>query len=214
MSNGWNHIIAGLAAALALPLAAVAAGLPFVAALVIAVLLYAGLALMLAPRRAAERIAPGQVGRVQAELVAGLIEEGEASVARLRDAARGLRSKEAGRTVAHLAEVARGLLDRLAAEPGKLPAVRRFLTYYLPRSAEIAEGLGTVEQQRVPDEKRQREIEATLGKLDQAFTYYADSFAQAELDTLDVELRLLSRSLAEDLAAPSPEPSFLPRKDA
>lgn len=214
MPNGANHIIAGLVAALALPLGAIGLALPFPVALAIAAVVYAGLALLLAPRRAAERIAPGQVGRVQAELVAGLIEDGEAAVARLRDAARGLRSQEAGRITAHLAEVAHGILERLAAEPGKLPAVRRFLTYYLPRSAEIAEGLGTVERQRTPDPKRQADIAATLAKLDQAFTYYADSFAQAELDMLDVELKLLGRSLTEDLAAPMPEPSFLPRKDA
>ncbi len=108
--------------------------------------------------------------------------------------------------------MARGILDRLAAEPGKLPAVRRFLTYYLPHSAEIAEGLGVIERQRVPDTKRRGEIEATLSKLDQAFTYYADSFAQAELDMLDVELKLLSRSLAEDLAPLSAEPVPVPRE--
>lgn len=212
MIGGWHHLAAGAAAALVLPLCAVALGLPFPVALAIAVVLYAGLALILAPRRAAERINPGQVGRVQAELVAELIEQGEAVVARLRESARGSRSHAATRTTFHLADVAHGILDRLAAEPGKLPSVRRFLTYYLPRSAEIAEGLGIVERQRTPDPGRLAEIEATLTKLDQAFTYYADSFAQAELDTLDVELKLLGRSLAEDLGAPT-EPARAVRKD-
>lgn len=213
MPAGFNHVLAGLVAALALPLAAIKLELPFPVALIIAVVLYAGFALLLTPRRAAERITAGKVGRAQVELVAELIEEGEAAVARLRDVARGLRSKEAGRTVTHLAEVARGILDQLAVEPGKLPAVSRFLTYYLPRSAEIAEGLGTIERQRVPDAKRQNEIEATLAKLDHAFTYYADSFAQAELETLDVELKLLSRSLAEDLMPSRAAPDPVPRKE-
>lgn len=212
MAGGWHHLAAGVVAASALPLCAVMLGLPFPVALVIATGLYAGIALVLAPRRATERINPGQVGRVQAELVAELIEQGETTVARLHEAARGLSSRTAGRTTSHLAEVAQGILDRLAAEPGKLPAVRRFLTYYLPRSAEIAEGLGIVERQRTPDVQRLAEIEATLTKLDQAFTYYADSFAQAELDTLDVELKLLGRSLAEDLGAPA-EPVRAGRKD-
>ena len=207
MRGGLNHLVAGVAAALALPLAAIGLDLGFPVALVLAIALYAGLALLLAPRLAAERINPARVGRVQAELVAGLIDEGEAAVARLREVARGLRAEEASRLTGHLAEVARGILDRLAAEPGKLPAVRRFLTYYLPRSAEIAEGLVTLERQRSPDAKRQVDIEAALAKLDQAFTFYADSFAQAELDTLDVELKLLSQSLAEDLAPVADHPS-------
>jgi len=212
MTGGWHHLVAGAVAALALPLCAVMSGLPFPVALVIALVFYAGIALVLAPRRAAERINQGQVGRVQAELVAELIEQGEAVVARLREAARSLRSKGASRTTSHLADVAHGIPDRLTAEPGKLPAVRRFLTYYLPRSAEIAEGLGIVERQRTPDHMRLAEIEATLTKLDQAFTFYADSFAQAELDTLDVELKLLGRSLAEDLGMPA-EPMRVGRKD-
>ena len=211
MRGGWNHIVAGIMAALVLPLAAVVLDLTFPVALVQAIVLYAGVALLLAPRQAVERINPGQVGRVQAELVASLIEDGEAAVARLREAARRLRAPEAARLTGQLAEVARGILGRLASEPGKLPAVRRFLTYYLPRSAEIAEGLVTVERQRSPDATRQAAIETVLAKLAQAFTFYADSFAQAELDTLDVELKLLGRSLAEDLAPPDPGPSPVPR---
>src|SRR5262249_51538040 len=157
--------------------------LPFAAALAIAATLYAGIALALSPRRLADRIKVGEIGRGQAELVAGLVEEGEATVARLREAGRRLRRPAAAATTAHLSGTAHGILDRLAAEPEKLASVRRFLTYYLPRSAELAEGLGVVEGQRNPDLKRLTELEAILGRLDQAFTFYADSFAQAELDT-------------------------------
>jgi hypothetical protein len=210
--SGGNHIAAGAVAALALPLGVFGLSLPFPAVILVAAVLYAGVALVLAPRRVAERIKPGQVGRVQAELVAGLIEEGEATVTRLREAARGLRSKDACTTTTHLADAAQGILDRLSGEPEKLPAVRRFLTYYLPRSAEIAEGLKIVEGQRRPDSKRQVEIEATLTRLDQAFTFYADSFAQAELDTLDVELKLIGRALADDLGPLKAEPVPVKRK--
>lgn len=203
MGKGSNHLAAGLAAALALPCGAFALGLPFPVALGLAALLYAAVALLLAPRRAADRIAPGTATRAQAELVAGLVEEGEAAVARLRASARLLKSKPAAATTAHLAEVGRGILDRLAAEPAKLPAVRRFLTYYLPRSADLAEGLAVVEGQRAPDGRRQAEVEATLARLDGAFTYYADGFARGELDALDTELKLLGRALAEDLGPAS-----------
>lgn len=203
MGSGANHIMAGIAAALALPLTVFVLQLPFVGGIAIAVALYAGVALLFAPRRMAETIRFDQIGRAQAELVASLIEDGEALVARLRTASKSLRSAPGRQTTAHLADVAQNTLDRLAAEPGKLAAIRRFLTYYLPRSAEIAEGLGTVEKQRAPDVARQAEIESMLTKLDQAFTFYADSFAQAELDTLDVELKLLGRSLADDLGPSS-----------
>ncbi len=212
MGGGGNHIVAGAVAALVLPLGVFVLNLPFLAVVLVAAVLYAGVALVLAPRRVADRIRAGQVGRAQAELVASLIEEGEATVARLKEAARALRATSTGRTVGHLAETAQAILDRLAAEPDKLAAVRRFLTYYLPRSAEIAEGLGVVEQQRATDPKRQAEIEGILGKLDQAFGFYADSLSQAELDMLDVELKLMSRALAEDLGTSESEPLPTRRK--
>jgi 5-bromo-4-chloroindolyl phosphate hydrolysis protein len=212
MRSGGNHLIASMLAAVALPLGVFGLNLPLLIVVPIAVVLYAGVALTLAPRSTAERVNVGEVGRAQADLVASLIEEGEATVGRLREAARTLRTGAARKAVAHLAETAQGILDRLAAEPDKLSAVRRFLTYYLPRSAEIAEGLSVVEKQRNVDPGRQGQIEAILGKLDQAFVFYADSLSQAELDTLDVELKLMSRALSEDLGGTAPDPVPTQRK--
>ena len=206
-----HHVVAGAVAGLTLPLTVFALNLPFPAAVGIAGALYLGIVLILAPRRMTDRIKLGEIGRAQGELVASLIEDGEKNVMRLREASRGLRTEAAAQTAFHLAEVAHGILERLAAEPAKLPVVRRFLTYYLPRSAEIAEGLGIVERQQIPDAKRQAEIGTVLAKLDQAFTFYADSFAQAELDTLDVELKLIGRALSDDLGPSRVEPQ-LPTK--
>jgi 5-bromo-4-chloroindolyl phosphate hydrolysis protein len=161
--------------------------------------------LLFSRRRTIDRVDPNRVGQAQAELVASLIEDGETVIARLKLAAQKLQSKDAASKAGHMAEIARSILDRLAEEPDKLSAVRRFLTYYMPRSAEIAEGMVVVETQRSPDRKRLGEIADIMGKLDHAFTFYSDSFAQAELDTLDVELRLLSRSLTEDVAPAAAE---------
>lgn len=222
-SRGMNHIAGGIAAAVALPVGVFALNLPFVLMVPIALGIYAGVALLLAPRRAIDRIDPERVGRAQASLVAGLIEDGEGVVARLEDAAGKLATKDVAAKVAHMAKVAQSILDRLAGEPGKLPAMRRFLTYYLPRAADLAEGMVVVEGLKAGDPKRRADLEDMLGKLDHAFTYYSDSFAQAELDVLDVELKLIARSLSEDIAMPqtsasqtsAPQPSATPgRKGA
>ncbi len=208
-ANGWNHIVAGIAAAVAVPVGVFGFALPLWAVLPIALAIYGGVAVLLAPARAIDRVNPDRVGRAQAELVAGLIEDGEREVARLDAAARQLKSQTAAPQVAHMADVAQSILDCLAEEPGKLPVMRRFLTYYLPRAAEMAEGLVVVEGQRSPNPARRAQIEDILGKLDHAFTFYSDSFAQAELDVLDVELKLIGRSLAEDIGA---EPVAAPRE--
>ena len=70
--------------------------------------------------------------------------------------------------------------------------------------------MALLETQRQPDPLRIAQAESTLAKLDSAFRHYADSLAEAELDQLDVELKLLERSLAEDLAPSTieaPEPA-------
>jgi hypothetical protein len=203
--GGWNHVIGGVLAAVAVPAMVFGINLPFIAAIPIALSLYAGSVLLFSRRRTIDRVDPNRVGQAQAELVASLIEDGETVIARLKLAAQKLQSKDAASKASHMAEIARSILDRLAEEPDKLSAVRRFLTYYMPRSAEIAEGMVVVETQRSPDRKRLGEIADIMGKLDHAFTFYSDSFAQAELDTLDVELRLLSRSLTEDVAPAAAE---------
>ncbi|WP_448952778.1 5-bromo-4-chloroindolyl phosphate hydrolysis family protein [Labrys neptuniae] len=197
--EGGNHLIAGVAAAGVIPLGVFGLNLPVLAVVPLAALLYGGIVLVLAPRRAVERIDADKVGRAQAELVGSLVEEGQASVRRLEAAAAGLSKPTTRQSVSHLAQTAQGILDKLVSEPGKLAAVRRFLTYYLPRSVEIAEGLGLAEKQRGWNTARQSETEAILVKLDQAFGFYADSLSQAELDALDVELKLMSRALAEDI---------------
>lgn len=206
-ASGWNHVAGGVAAAIAIPAGVFGLNLPFPLVVPIAGGIYLGLAFLLARPRPIDRIDPERVGRAQAALVAGLIEASEKPVERLREAARRIGTKDTAKMAAHMAEIAQSILDRLAAEPGKLAAIRRFLTYYLPRSVEIAEGLVVVEAQRAADPARLAGIRDMMARLDQAFTFYSDSFAQAELDALDVELKLLGRALAEDIGgAETPAP--------
>lgn len=216
MRSGLNHVAGGVCAAVILPLLVLALHLPFLAALVIAMLVYGGVAFLLTPRRAVERIDASKVGRAQAELVASLIGQAEAEIEKLRQAGERIRSAGSAKLVAHLGQVGSDILKALAADPEKLPSVRRFLTYYLPRSAELAEGVALLETQRKPDPDRTAKAEAMLTRLDTAFTHYADNLAETDLDELDVELKLLERSLAEDigpgLQARSPEPVKVERR--
>ena len=206
MERRFTHIAAGVAAAAALPVGEFALGLPLALAIPAAVAVYAGtaLAFTLGPRARPAPIDFARIDRAQSGVVADLLKDGEAQIARLRAASRQLRSVTARPILGQMADAARKILDRLAAEPGKLASVRRFLTYYLPRSAEIAEGLVTIERQRNADMMRLVETEAMLARLGRAFLFYADAFDKADIETLDVEMKLVDRALAEDLGAAEP----------
>ena len=199
MGKGANHIAAGLTAALALPVAVLALGLPLMLAVPMAGALYAGVALALAPQRRLPRVDFAKIGSAQAQVVAELIGEADGHVAALDAAARELKAPELRTPVENLAASARAILGRLAAAPEKLPAVRRFLAYYLPRSVEIAQALPAIERRAASDAPRRASIVATLAKLGQAFAFYADGLDQADLAALDVELKLVGAALAEDL---------------
>ena len=82
---------------------------------------------------------------------------------------------------------------------GSLPAIRRFLSYYLPRSAEIAEGLRDGRAAKcVPNLTRQAEIEKYAGQAQSGLRPSTPTVSfRPQLDTLDVELRSSSAALSD-----------------
>jgi len=101
--------------------------------------------------------------------------------------------------VRHLAEIAADVFAKVETNPESAGTVRRFLSYYLPRAAEVAEGFAVIEAKRQPDTARLQEIGLVLTKLEDAFAHYSDSLVEDRLDTLDTELRLIQASLKEDI---------------
>jgi hypothetical protein len=69
----------------------------------------------------------------------------------------------------------------------------------VPRAAEIAEGYVSLEDRHAPDAAKIAEVADVIEKLEGAFVHYADSLADSELGSLDVDLKLIQASLKEDL---------------
>jgi 5-bromo-4-chloroindolyl phosphate hydrolysis protein len=106
--------------------------------------------------------------------------------------------------IRHLVKVARDIFAAIERDPLRLDRVRRFLTYYLPRAAEIAEAYRALETSTIPDTARLAAAGAMIDRLDGAFTRYAANLQDADLDKLDIELKLLKSSLDEDLGPAQP----------
>jgi hypothetical protein len=199
MGKDLNWIIGGLVAALLVPLLAFGLNLPFILAVVIAAVAFAGLVILLAPRRLFEGLDVGRFGRDKVAFATDLLTAAAPSATRLGNAAARIRAPDIRTQVEHLAGIAHDVLGKVEANPTQAPAVRRFLSFYLPQAAQVADGYAVLEAQRAPDAKRLGDVSAMIGKLEQAFIHYADSLAEADLGSLDVELRLIERSLKEDL---------------
>jgi 5-bromo-4-chloroindolyl phosphate hydrolysis protein len=197
--SGLNWIAGGAAAAILLPLLAIGAGMPFWIAGVISALAGGGVIAMLAPRRMFAQLDASGAERGKIEFARELLTEAEPLAERMDEAATLISAKKVAERVRHLVKIARDIFAAIERDPLRIDRVRRFLTYYLPRAAEIAEAYGALERSAAPDTERLTATGALIDRLDTAFTRYAANLQDADLDKLDIELKLLKSSLDEDI---------------
>ncbi|OEO32859.1 5-bromo-4-chloroindolyl phosphate hydrolase [Devosia insulae DS-56] len=197
--NDLNWIVAGLVAAALVAGLSILGGVPFLIAVIIGGLVFAGLVFLLTPRQLFDGVDEKTIGKGQLAYARDLLIEAAAPRQQLELAAEAIDDPEVRLRARHLAEISADVVGKVEANPASATAVRRFLSYYLPRAAEIADGYRLLEQKRNPDTQRLTEINAVMIKLEDAFVHYADGLVDAELGTLDVDLKLIQASLKEDL---------------
>jgi 5-bromo-4-chloroindolyl phosphate hydrolysis protein len=197
--SGTNWLIGGAAAAVMVPLLAIAGGMPFWLACLIGTAAGGGIGVLMTPRNAFPKLDASGVARGKVAFVRELLTDATPLPPRLDAAAKTIRNRKIAERTRHLASVARGIFAALEKDPLRVERVRRFLTYYLPRAAEIAEAYAALEQSALPDASRIASTGELIDRLDAAFTRYAENLRDADLDKLDIELKLLKSSLDEDL---------------
>ena len=206
-SSGTNWLAGGAAAAVLVTLLAIGTGMPFWLACLIGTAAGTGIGAVLTPRSTFPRLDASGAARGKIAFARELLTEAEPSVKQLEATAKAIRARKVADQVRHLAGVARSIFAAIEKDPLRLDRVRRFLTYYLPRAAEIAEAYASLEASPLPDGVRMTSTGELIDRLDVAFTRYAAGLQDADLDKLDIELKLLKSSLDEDLGmAPPPTP--------
>jgi 5-bromo-4-chloroindolyl phosphate hydrolysis protein len=203
-SSGTNWIAGGAAAAVLLPLLAIGVGMPFWIAGLISVAAGGGMVAVLAPRNRFAELDASGIGRSKIAFAQELLTEAEPLADRMEAAAAEIREAKVAERVRHMVKVAREIVAAIEADPLRIDRVRRFLTYYLPRAAEIAEAYGLLERSAVPDATRLAATGEMIDRLDAAFARTASSLQDADLEKLDIELKLLKSSLDEDLGTAAP----------
>jgi len=197
--NDWNWIVAGLVSAALLVGLSLLTHFPFLVSAIIAALVFAGLVFVLAPRQLFEGLDLNSIGGSRLAFARELLAQAQPAADRLAAAAGTIADKEMKAKVKNLSDIAADVISRVEAKPDSAPSVRRFLTYYVPQAAEVAEGYATLANRRAPSQARLANVGAVITKLQDGFVHYADSLADSELGTLDVDLRLIQESLKEDI---------------
>jgi hypothetical protein len=157
--DGGNWIVGGVAAAMLLPALVFGLGLPFVVGLVISAVAFAGVVVLLAPRRLFEGIDVSRAGQGRIELARKVLTEAEPYRDKLKAAAVNQSDKDLGGKLRHMANTTDAIMAEVEKNPEKLTLVTRFLGYYLPKAAEVADGYSMVQSKRIPDQARHRLLE-------------------------------------------------------
>jgi 5-bromo-4-chloroindolyl phosphate hydrolysis protein len=152
--SGMNWIAGGAAAAVLLPLLVIGVGMPFWIACIISASAGGGLVVLFSPRKPFEQLDASGAARGKIEFARELLTDAEPLAAGLDVAVSSIRTPEVAHRVRHLAAVSREIFAAIEKDPLRIDLVRRFLTYYLPRAAEIAEAFGSLERGNVPDTAR------------------------------------------------------------
>ncbi len=206
---GMNWIVAGAAAAILLPVLAIGVGMPFWVAGIISAAAGGGLLFVLSPRQLFERLDASGAARGKIEFARELLTDAEPLAIRLEVAVSTIGTHAVAERIRHMARISREIFAGVEEDPSRVDRVRRFLTYYLPRAADLAEAYAILEKSGNRDTTRLVATGDLIDRLDTAFSHYATNLQEADLGNLDIELKLLKRSLDEDLGAsklPVPDP--------
>ncbi|MBR1126472.1 5-bromo-4-chloroindolyl phosphate hydrolysis family protein [Bradyrhizobium lablabi] len=196
---GLNWIVGGATAAILLPLLVVGVGMPFWMAGLISLAAGGGLLVTLSPRRLFEGLEASGAAQSKIEFARELLTDAEPLAVRLEVAVSSIATQKIAERVRHMARISREIFAGVEDDPLRVDRVRRFLTYYLPRAADLAEAYALLEKGSGRDVSRIATTGELIERLDAAFTHYAANLQEADLGNLDIELKLLKSSLDEDL---------------
>lgn len=207
MSAGTAAALSGAVAALIPPVLVLGFGQPAWLALCIAFVALVVLWFLLRPDpdggrdRGAGRLDVGEMASERRGAAAQLLREGEAALDRLRAAPRLIHDQLMREEIRLLTMKADRVLRDVRGDPDKVMAVRRMLTFYLPNAASVAEGWRALENKSEPAPERVQQTRETMAQLNDAFTQFADELHEPQMQTLDLDLKMLNDALKHDLDA-------------
>jgi len=194
--KGTADLVAGAAGGLFAPLATFGLGIPFWLSLPLAVLVFFGVRLMIAPRQLFEGFRFEKIDAASLALAREVLEQARADLDGLGEAASSIRDAGIRGKLMHLRGIAGKVIGDVERKPRRIGNVRRLLTYYLPGAVRLAAGYQALEGQLAPNRERMRAAERMIGELDGVFTTYADKLTEQEVEGLDLEIKLLEGEIS------------------
>lgn len=194
--TGNAVLVAGAAGGLFAPIATFGFGIPFWISVPLAVVIFFGVRLFLAPRRLFEGFEFDAIDQASLALAREVLEQARVDLDSLGEAAAAIRHTKVRERLMHLHGIAKRVIGEVEQRPRRVNNVRRLLTYYLPGAARLAAGYAVIENRMQPSRERVEAAERMISELDGVFTSYADKLTEHEVEGLDVEIKLLENEIS------------------
>ncbi len=199
MSRGVAILIAAGLAAIVFPATALGLHLPLWIDAGLSVAVLSGAYMVISRPSSVDGIDEDQVIEARNQTGRGLVDDGADALERLRKAGKAIKDAAMRGQVDSLCRTADKVIRDVRADPSKAMAVRRLLTFYLPNAASLTEGWQTLEQRATPGGDRAEQTRKTMLALNDAFSKFADDLTAPQMQTLDLDLKMLNDALKSDL---------------
>ena len=101
----------------------------------------------------------------------------------------------------HLEEVTRKIIDHVAANPQKLPQIRRFMDYYLPTTLKILNAYDRMDSTGISGENisaTKAKVEGMMDTITQAFDKQLDALFGEEALDISTDITVMENLLARE----------------
>lgn len=195
-----RYLLAAVAAAIVLPVFVFLLAQPLWMGLVAAAIVFVALALFSAVQKPAPaRVSTVRLAQGQRAVLDAVMADARPALDTLADVITTTPKNAVRDRLEAIKTVADDVVAQVEAEPERLASVQRLLTYYLPRTAEIAAAYEELRARRTPDAERMKAIEDVLAKMQTAFAHFAGKLIDDDMRGLDADLKLIDAALKEDL---------------
>ena len=137
----------------------------------------------------------------QKAALAKMMKEGSGYIRRMREINNDLPEEGISDKLDSLETVCQQIFAYVADHPGRLPAIRKFISYYLPTTMKLCEAYYKLDRQNTGAESEQKTMEEILSALDNidlAFHNLLDDLMENEYLDLSADISVLQSMMAQE----------------
>lgn len=130
-----------------------------------------------------------------------LLKERERAVSEMRRLNDSIQDETISAQIDHLEEITGKIIDHVAAQPKKLPQIRRFLNYYLPTTLKILNAYDRMDAAGISGsniDTTKQKVEAMLTTIVQAFDRQLDALFGEEALDISTDITVMENLLAQE----------------